>query len=445
MRPLSVLLASLSLCTCYSQHNSNFTRLFQLSVAPSISTNGMHPGGYSNYFSFNITSGYSAANYLLEVGGISNLNENETRGLQFAGLVNVTGGNAFAGLLQKEIDKRKREGFEANLSGAQFSGLANLVVNNVFGWQTSGGVNVVKGALHGMQIAGVSNAVYKYAFGVQLSGVYNIAVESMDGVQIASGFNITEGGLYGVQIGAVNKAGSMEGINSFNNDDPTAMQIGVVNYCKKMNGFQIGIINFGGRMQGTQLGLINIFHNGKTPETRDGTAIGLINIGSSGHFALYTNDLFLMNVEVATGSVKNKRMNNDATEKHVRNALIYSRDPGFLSDQERWAIGYGLRKYFFNRSPPPVPSRRYFVAFGSDLLHINHEDKKLTKELSLLIRATLIAGSKLLPKNKFCFFFASISYNYYLSDSDKTLDAVFISQNKSSVHWPGFSAGIMID
>lgn len=405
----------------------------------------MHPGGYSNYFSFNLTSGYSAANYLFEVGGISNLNENETRGLQLAGLVNVTGGNAFSGLLQKEIDKRKREGFEANLSGAQFSGLANLVVNNVFGWQASGGVNVAKGALHGLQIAGVSNTVYKYAFAVQLAGLYNIAVESMDGVQVASGFNITQGSLYGVQIGTFNRAGSIEGINSFNNEEPTGMQIGLVNFCRKMNGFQVGIVNYSGRMQGTQIGLINIFRNGKTPETRDGTAIGLVNIGSSGHFALYANDLFLANVEVATGSVKNKRMNNDATEKHVRNLLIYSRDPEFFSDQKRWAVGYGLRKYFFNRSPPPVPGRRYFFAYGSDFLHINHENKKLTKELSILVRPAIIAGSKIHPKNKFCFFFASVSYNYYLSDSDKTLDTVFASQAKSQMHWPGFAAGIMID
>jgi hypothetical protein len=445
MRYLLLLATAFPFASLEAQQKINFNRLIQISLVPSVSTSGLHPGGYSNYFSLNLTSGYSSASLLLEIGGISNLNEHETRGLQFAGLANITGGNAYAGMQWKEIDKKKKEGFEANLSGAQFSGLANIVLNNVFGWQASGGINLSKGALQGFQLAGISNTVYKYSFAVQLAGFYNVSVESMDGVQISGLFNITKGGLYGAQLSAVNRAGHTEGINSFENNDPWGVQIGIINDAGRMNGFQIGLINYGRRMQGTQIGLINIFSNGKTPETRDGTPIGLLNIGSSAHFSVFASELFMMNIEVATGSIKNKRITGDVMEKHIRNSLIYSRDPGFLGLRERWALGYGIKKYFFNRSLTPGMSRRYFYSVGFDLMHINHENKELTKEVSLMARPSISIGSKLHPKNKLCYFFGALAYSVYKSKSAYGIDPFSTSRGSAVEQWPGFSAGILID
>jgi hypothetical protein len=445
MKIPSLLLSTLLFTAAAAQQKINFTRAVQLSLTPGISTNGMHPGGYSNYFSLNLTSGYAAASYLFEVGLISNLNEHETRGIQIAGLTNLTGANAFAGLQRKEIDKRKKEGFEANLSGAQFSGLANVVLNNVFGAQITGGVNLAKGALQGFQVAGISNTVYKYSFAVQLAGVYNVSVESMDGVQIAALFNVTEGGLHGVQIGAFNKAGFIEGINSFVNKDLTGLQIGLVNSATTMNGYQVGLINRSKQMQGTQIGLINIYRNGKTPETRDGTSIGLLNIGSSGYAAVYASDMFYMNIEISTGTIKNRRCNGDRREKQIQNALIYSNDPGFLSHRERWAVGYGLKKYFFNRSLTPGMNKFNFFSIGIDWMHINHERHQWTKELSLLSRPSIAYGSKLHRKNKLCYFFAAVSYNIYKSRSGQLVDAIIYNGSAASIqHWPGFAGGILI-
>lgn len=91
-------------CMCLSgvvllaQRKLNFSKVFQASLTPGLSTNGLHRGGYHNYFSVNLTAGYSQANYVLEIGGISNINEHETRGIQVAGLSNFTGANAFAGM-----------------------------------------------------------------------------------------------------------------------------------------------------------------------------------------------------------------------------------------------------------------------------------------------------------------------------------------------------------
>jgi hypothetical protein len=439
------------LCTLsvYGQPRQKFVRLIQFSLTPGLSTNGIHPGSYANYFSFNATSGYSKANYLLEISIISNLNVAETRGLQLGGIANLTGANAFAGLMPREIDKKRKEGWEANLSGLQLSGLTNFVLNNVFGGQITAGVNVAKGSLQGVQLAGLSNTVLKYSFGLQLAGLYNVSIESMDGVQVSSLFNLTTGGLYGVQIGSFNRARSTEGINSFNNTDTWGVQIGLVNKTTFMNGFQIGLINISKRMQGTQIGIINIFNNGLTPQTRDGTPIGLINIGSSGYASAYANETFLMNIEIGTGSSKNKRITTDADDIQWQNALIYSRGPASLEETGQWALGYGVKKFYFNRSTAPGFGHMKFVSFGVDFMHLNHERKRITKELSLIAKPNLAMGSRFHPKNKNVFFMAGLSYNVYYSKSRYAVNSIFKKSIESEgsrklQHWPGLTLGVLV-
>ena len=449
MRTLSLFLLIIICTPVHAQQQTNFTSIFQLSLVPGIGTNGMHPGGYINYFSLNFTSGYSKSNYLLELGTISNLNTDETRGLQLAGIANLTGANAFAGLLPKARDEKIRSGFEANLSGLQLSGVTNVVLNNVFGGQVSGGANVAKGALQGFQLAGVMNVVYKYSFGVQVSGAWNVSFQSMDGVQLASLGNFTDGGLYGTQIGVFNFAGLIEGKNSYENNDPTGLQIGVYNSCKRMNGFQIGLVNRSRSMQGTQIGLINIYKNGSATDTRDGTSIGLINIGSSGYGAVYVNELFATNLEIATGTFKNQRIKEDRNI-YIQNALLYSNEPSFLDGGEgRWAIGYGLKKFFFNRTTVPGMNNFRFISYGVDFLHVNHERSRLTKELSLIARPRVSVGTRLHPKLQSIYLFAGLSYNFYFAESDHSVSPDFL-ETSSTVRdyhlqmWPGFMAGVYI-
>jgi hypothetical protein len=424
-----------------------FVSLFQVSLTPGLSTNGLHPGGYRNFFSLNLTSGYSSANYLLEIGVISNLNETETRGLQLAGIANLTGANSFAGLQSKEADKLKREGFEANLSGVQVAGLSNLVLNNLNGGQISGGLNAARGGMVGFQLAGISNTILKYSFGMQVAGLWNVSAESMDGVQLAGLANFTNGELYGVQISLINKSGVIEGINSYEKKSPTGIQLGVVNVSKAMNGYQIGLVNIGGRMQGTQIGLINVYHNGKTPQTRDGTSIGLINIGSSGYISVYTNEVFYKNVEVATGTVKNRRLNTEGKEKQIQNGLIYATGSGIVNHEKRWAVGYSLKKFFFNRTTTPGRSHFNFFSAGVDLLHINHQPGKFTNALSLITRPNVSIGSRIHPKNRNFFLFASAAYNFYKSGSGEwllTKGTKLSDKNFAWQSWPGFSVGVLI-
>lgn len=149
-----LLMATISI---FAQSKKNIKN-FHFSLSPGFGSNGIHPGSFSNIVAVNLTSGYSGASYLFEFAGVSNLNTTETRGLQIAGLTNITGGNAFAGMLPKEKERKIREGFEANLTGIQLAGVSNYVLNNVFGAQLSGGLNISNGALEGIQVAGRNTA-----------------------------------------------------------------------------------------------------------------------------------------------------------------------------------------------------------------------------------------------------------------------------------------------
>lgn len=431
--------------TAFAQPKKSFTKLFQFSLAPGISTNGLHAGGYSNVFSFNATSGYSSSTRFLEIGLFANANETETRGLQVAGIANVTGINAYKGMNYKEADKKYREGFEANVMGAQISGVVNSVLSNVYGWQATGGVNVVRNALIGFQVAGVSNVVYKYSFGFQLAGVSNISVQSMDGVQVAAITNYTKGGLYGLQLSAFNEAGFIEGKNGYENSDYTGVQIGLVNKAKeRMNGYQIGLINISGRMQGTQIGLINIYRRGKDMGTRDGTAIGLVNIGDVGHMAVSANELFPFTVEIATGNRKNGRLTSQAKNKYVLNSLIYANRGNWIEDRDAdWALGYALRKYFYNRSTTPGMMEFWFFSYGATFLQLNKVNKKITKDLNLVVRPELSVGRKIHPKISNLYVFAAISYNTQIAEVSN--DEVAENRNELAfTYWPGATAGILI-
>lgn len=433
--------------TVQAQRKNSDQRSFQFSMVPGIGTNGLHPGGFRNVVSLNLTSGYSKATLLFEFAGISNLNTDETRGLQISGLANLTGANAFTGLTEKETDKKVRTGFEANLTGMQLSGLTNIVVTNVFGGQLTGGVNLAKGALMGV-LAGVSNVVVKYSFGLQLAGLWNSSAQSMDGTQIAGLMNYTSGDLHGVQISTFNKAGYIEGRNSTGGSKETAVQLGIINSAKKMNGFQIGLINYAKRSQGTLLGLINIYRGGKDVGTKDGTAIGLINAGDVEHVAVYADELFFTNYEIATGNSKNKRIQDASFTHYNLNSLIFSNTSnGFIPQQKSWALGYALKHYIYTRSVIPGMGEFRFLAYGVEVMHVNHEAKSITRELSLLLRPKVQIGTRLHPKLQMIYVFAAVTYNLYVSKSDEGISPSFL-ESHSSVNgkllemWPGFSVGI---
>ena len=422
------------------------TRIIQFSVSPALGTNGLQPGSFANKFSVNLTSGYSARNLLFEVGTFSNLNTNGTHGLQVAGLANITGGNTFAGLLKKEKEQKLRTGFNSHLAGAQFSGLTNIVVDEIFGMQLTGGLNLGKNALFGCQVAGGANVIYKYSFGVQIAGLWNTSIESMDGVQISGLMNYTSGALYGVQLAAINSALYTEGKNSVEKTHPWGAQIGLFNKAETMNGFQVGLINFSKHSQGTQIGLINIYRHGKTTGTKDGTAIGLVNIGDVGYLSTYSTELFALNYEIATGNSKNRRVKLDTKNVYWENSLLYAHQP---FHQGAWAMGYGVKKMFFTRSLLPGMSEFRFLSYGMDVQHVSFRPNELANNLSLLTRAKIEIGTRLAPKLFGLYIFGGVTYNAFWTDSSNTLAPSFLriskqNENQLLEFWPGFVFGVMI-
>ncbi len=418
-------------------------------MAPGLGTNGLHPGGYINGFSLNLTSGYSAANHVLEVSGISNLHTEYAKGLQIAGLFNLTGGNAFAGMKPKEVKKKVNSGFEANLEGLQISGMANVVITNAFGGQITAGANYVKGGVFGLQLAGLANVVGKYGFGVQLAGLYNSVVGSYDGIQLASLFNYTGARLQGLQLGGVNKVKTIEGPKSFNYSGYSGVQLGLVNLAKKMNGLQIGLINFGGEMQGTQIGLINFFRSGKTANTLDGTPIGLLNISNAAEVLVYVDELFFTNYQLNTGTIKNGRKLDAVKWKYIQNGLIFGFNPAFLRDDgPSWALGYGFYKKIFNRSATPVLNEVRFVSGGLEFLHYN-EGPGLDDKLNLISRVKASAGARLHPKLSNVYVFGGLSYSVLISRtpvsiSPGILNDSHVSSDIARQRWAGGHVGVMI-
>lgn len=415
-------------------------------MVPGLGTNGTQPGSYENYFSINLSSGYSASTLLFEIAALSNLNTNKTRGLQVAGLVNLTGGNAFGGLSKKDKEEKVKSGFFSYLNGAQISGLSNIVLGEGYGMQISGGANVMKGHLIGVQLSGLSNIVYKFSFGVQVSGLFNVSVASMDGVQISALSNYTKGGLSGVQLGMVNQAGDIEGKNSYDNTQPTGIQIGLLNFARRMNGFTVGLINFAKQSQGTQIGLINFYKGRKQTGTKDGTAIGLLNFGNLDYVSFYSNEIFALNYEISTGTRKNARIKLAKRNVYITNAIIYSHQ-AFMGDN--WGIGYGLKKMYFNRSELPGMTESRFFGYGLDVQHINLGKGEVTRNLSLLTRLKFMAGKRIAPKLFGINWYVAVSLNAFWNDKENSYTPSVLSTSTevkkiNLEYWPGFSLGFLL-
>jgi len=426
---------------------SRATRLMQATIVPGIGTNGLDGGGYNNWISLNIFSGYSAGTYLFELGGLSNLNTDQASGFQFAGIANVVGGDAMLKLSKEDYNKIAKEGYNYNMQGWQTAGLINVVRGNMIGWQVSGVENLVFNSYTGLQVGGIVNIVHNFTTGVQLAGLGNVtgrsvtgvqlagfsnfSTKQMAGIQIAALSNYTRGRLNGTQIGAFNYSGNIEGKFSKLSSKYSGLQIGAVNLTRRnMDGFQVGLVNISNDMNGLQVGLINIStRNQRFP-------VGLVNINHDeyGYFRLYTNETFNYNVEVATGS------------KHIINTISYSRNPNNLvvTGQPRSAFGYAIGQ---------IKSRQnYFYNYDLQIQHIN-QDKGITKELSLLGKLRGAVGFDPFYRTKLrdIFFFGGITFNTYLSRHDTPIGSETLqishkkSGNKYLESWVGFMVGVNVD
>lgn len=384
------------------------------------------------------------------------MNIRSSSGIQIAGLANIVGSNSFVNLTRLEEKELKESGVTAELKGFQFSGILNFVREDVTGAQFTGGFNLNQNDVYGAQFAGISNLSGGHVAGVQISGIMNLAKKSIAGIQIASMINYTRGSLSGVQIASVNRASIIQGKHSKITTGETVIQIGIINKALKMNGFQVGLINIGKKMKGTQVGLINFFKTGPYRDgvnSKYGTPIGLINIGSSGnHLRIYATDLFLTNVEYTTGNCYNCSFSESKMPIYGRfkvlnqNALIYGRNiDGRFNDQIKWGIGYGFQKVLLNKASliaGDPRNQKVQLSYGLRFVHLN-KTKKLMKDLSLLSRIHSEVGGRFIG----IYWFAGLSINAYMHKGEALSIPLELSRGRGKINhqlWTGYSFGVQL-
>ncbi len=145
----------------------------QLSLLPTITTQGRMNGLLVHHVSLNLIGGYTGGVDGVELGGLFNLNRRDVRYVQVAGLFNITGGT---------------------VTGLQVAGLSNTLLGSIKGLQIGGLVNYVKKDVNAFQLAGIGNASGGQMNGLQLGGIFNYARR-----------------LKGMQIGLINIADTSDG------------------------------------------------------------------------------------------------------------------------------------------------------------------------------------------------------------------------------------------
>lgn len=362
-------------------------RPFQLSLIPTVSTNGPIAGSVVNQVSINILGGYARGVEGVEIGGGFNLLSEDMNGLQVGGLANLVGGHTRGVQISGGINHTMR-----SLEGLQLAGLGNTVWDTLSGWQVAGGINVVKRGMSGTQVSGLGNVSLDDLDGVQVSGGLNIThgtvnkaqvagainyAQSVRGGQVAAGVNVALDSVGGGQVGfganyartvsggqvsfganvvpgqvsggqvgfGLNYAGNVTGGQfSFGaNIVPGTVDAGQVgfglNYAGNITGGQfsfganvvpgtveggqVGALNFARRAYGGQVGFINL------SDTLSGFALGLLTISLKGYHRadITSSDVMPLSVQVRTGT------------RGFHNILGYS--PAVTPD-ERWGFLYGI-------------------------------------------------------------------------------------------------------
>lgn len=146
-------------------------RPVQISLTPGLSTHGMFSPQVVNKFSLNLAGGYTAGVNGLEVGGLFNINKNDSKYFQMAGIFNLVGGN---------------------VTGLQFAGVENKSLDTVRGAQIALFTNSAGEQLSGVQISALHNQT-RHLKGLQV-GLVNVAGIS-DGASIGL-LNMIGNGFY---------------------------------------------------------------------------------------------------------------------------------------------------------------------------------------------------------------------------------------------------------
>jgi len=362
-------------------------RNWQITLIPTVSSNGQIAPVAVNRYSLNVFAGYSRGLNGIEVGGLANIESHDVVGLQVAGLTNLVGRNTKGVQIAGGINHTMR-----SLEGVQISGIGNTVWDTLSGVQITYGVNVVKGGLRGVQISGTCNLATQNVDGTQISAGINITpkdvrkaqisgtgnyARNVSGAQLSVGVNIARDTVGGGQVGfagnyarhvtggqftfganiapgkvsggqvgfGLNYAGSVTGGQfSFGaNVVPGTVEAGQIgfglNYAGNITGgqfgsglnivagtakgAQVGALNFARHCTGGQWGFLNF------SDSLSGYSIGLLSFSLKGYhrFDVITNDVMPLSAQFRTGT------------RGFHNILGFSPQ---VEPNGRWGFLYGI-------------------------------------------------------------------------------------------------------
>ncbi len=361
----------------------------QVSLVPSLGTNGYKSDEKTNNISFNVLSGRNGGVHGVEIGLLTNHVRNDVRGVQVAGLVNTVGGNVGDSKYTNEQGKY--------MVGVQAAGLVNIA-DNVNAIQFAGLVNVTKKHFDGVQLAGLVNSVGEDVGSshpvkaLQIAGLVNTA-KNANAAQLAGLINVSKGQFSGAQLAGIGnnvlkdgKGVQIAGIYNVNHGDGQVQIANITNIADDIEGAQISLIfNKAEKVKGVQIGLINVC------DTTSGGSYGLINIVKKGYNRIELGGNSTLGAQAALKLGSYKFYNIFQGSKRVSN-------PG-------WSLGYGI-------GTAVIMSKRTLLNLELIASHVN-EQNSWTIELNLLSQLRMAVEVRL---GKRFSFFAGPTFYVMFSD-----------------------------
>ena len=316
-------------------------------------------------------------------------------GLTFALVFSVLSSNISAQEDEKSSSQTAQFTFAYPLGT---NGTDAVHISNNFSFNVLYGLN---GGLDGIEIGGIMNYNLGDVSGFQLSGIANANMERTSGLMWAGCLNLSMDEMRGVQMADINAA-----LNDF-----TGVQMGVINYARRMKGVQFGLVNIVGE------------DNGAVP-------IGLINIVKGGHYEL----------ELLAGDVIHTNLNYKMGVEHFY--TIFKLGWSTYESNEVYSVGIGIGGMVTlgGRHNLSIDLSNSQIIYNDDW---NWADENYLSKLDLNYRLGLGEHVSLV---------AGPSFNLYVSEI-KVDDAfgtlripydvhTFVHEDNQKWMWVGFNAGV---
>ncbi|RPD47849.1 hypothetical protein DNI29_10450 [Hymenobacter sediminis] len=227
------------------------------------------------------------------------------------------------------------------------AGLANVVGQQLNGFQGAGLLNILGGSGRGWQAAGLFNVAARPVLGTQTAGLFNYS------------------GLAAPQASAA--TAQEEGAA-----DKTVQAAGLFNVAlRKVRGVQVaGLLNVAHQVHGVQVaGLVNI------ADSVSGVSIAPLNLIRHGYHRL----------EITTGEtwpVAASLKLGGSAELYTFFAAAYD---GFGSQDRRWGLGYGVGTELFSK-------HRLSLNLDAVTMQVHEEQRGMTEDLNLHNQLRLLVG-----------------------------------------------------